>query len=232
MDFKRRKLPLKKPSDIVELGPPHIDILFDFAKLGKRDVFYDLGSGRGNLVFSALNKYKVRKSVGIELEKSLYDISRRKLDKIKTKGSIEFIHGEYSAFDYEDRYFYDVSDATVVFNSLEPSEEEVTFYLTQFHGKRVKILKKDMPLVGFRPVAMNKENDGFWFYCHQTPLGKHRVHSKREWAESVLQENNVSTRDVYNYFRNQLRKRRFRRKTREESIDSLKKLVWKFLPDP
>jgi hypothetical protein len=45
--------------------------LFKLANLRKRDTFYDLGCGLNNTVAIAVKEFKVRKSVGIEIRKSV-----------------------------------------------------------------------------------------------------------------------------------------------------------------
>jgi len=226
------KLPLKKPPEIVELSKKQIDILFNFTRLGKKDIFYDLGSGRGNLVIRAYSKYNVKRSIGFEIEKSLYEISTKKLLKFSKKIPVEFFHVDYENFDSDDRYVYDISDATVIFNSLQPTEDELVFYQTQFRGKRnVTILKKDLPLVGYVPSNVNRIDDHFWFFMHKTPLNSLRTKSKKRWAEVILQKKNARISDVYDYFDRQLKKRGFRKNSRKELIGELKPEIKKFLPN-
>ena len=53
--------------------------IFKFAKLKKSDVFFHLGCGEGNAVNIAAKEFGVKKSVGVEVDKSMSDTARRKI---------------------------------------------------------------------------------------------------------------------------------------------------------
>ena len=53
--------------------------IFKFAKLKKSDVFYHLGCGEGNAVAIAAKEFSVKKSVGVEVDRSISAIARRKI---------------------------------------------------------------------------------------------------------------------------------------------------------
>ena len=53
--------------------------IFKFAKLKKSDVFYHLGCGEGNAVTIAAKEFSVKKSVGVEVNRSISDIARMKI---------------------------------------------------------------------------------------------------------------------------------------------------------
>ena len=57
--------------DDVSLSDNVIRKLFRFARLQRSDVFYHLGCGSNNTVGIAANEFKVKKSVGIEIRKSV-----------------------------------------------------------------------------------------------------------------------------------------------------------------
>ncbi len=89
--------------ETVSLGDNVIRKLFNFAKLKKSDIFYHLGCGEGNAVAIAAKEFGVRKSVGIEIDKSLADIARRNIAGIKNASIIN-----------KDVRRADISDATVL----------------------------------------------------------------------------------------------------------------------
>ncbi len=74
--------------ETVSLGDNVIRKLFNFAKLKKSDIFYHLGCGEGYAVAIAAKEFGVRKSVGIEIDKSLADIARRNIAGIKNASII------------------------------------------------------------------------------------------------------------------------------------------------
>jgi trans-aconitate methyltransferase len=53
--------------------------ILKFAKLKKSDVFFHLGCGEGNAVYIAAKEFGVKKSVGVEVDKSMSDTARRKI---------------------------------------------------------------------------------------------------------------------------------------------------------
>jgi trans-aconitate methyltransferase len=77
--------------------------IFKFAKLKKSDVFFHLGCGEGNAVDIAAKEFGVKKSVGVEVDKSISDTARRKISGITNAYIIN-----------ADVRRADISDATVL----------------------------------------------------------------------------------------------------------------------
>jgi trans-aconitate methyltransferase len=65
--------------ETVSLNDNVIRKIFKFAKLNKSDVFYHLGCGEGNAVGIAAKEFGVKKSVGVEVDKSISDRAQRKI---------------------------------------------------------------------------------------------------------------------------------------------------------
>jgi trans-aconitate methyltransferase len=57
--------------------------IFDFAKLKKGDIFCHLGCGEGNTVAIAAKEFGVKKSIGIEIDKSISDNARTRIEGLK-----------------------------------------------------------------------------------------------------------------------------------------------------
>jgi protein-L-isoaspartate O-methyltransferase len=57
--------------------------IFNFAKLKKGDIFCHLGCGEGNAVAIAAKEFGVKKSIGIEIDKSISDNARRHIAGLK-----------------------------------------------------------------------------------------------------------------------------------------------------
>jgi protein-L-isoaspartate O-methyltransferase len=57
--------------------------IFNFAKLKKGDIFCHLGCGEGNTVAIAAKEFGVKKSIGIEIDKSLADNAYRQIAGLK-----------------------------------------------------------------------------------------------------------------------------------------------------
>ncbi|MFL6492402.1 MAG: SAM-dependent methyltransferase [Nitrososphaera sp.] len=57
--------------------------IFNFAKLKKSDIFCHLGCGEGNTVAIAAKEFGVKKSIGIEIDKSIADNAYRQITGLK-----------------------------------------------------------------------------------------------------------------------------------------------------
>ncbi len=77
--------------------------IFKFAKLNNSDVFCHLGCGEGNAVEIASSEFGVKKSVGVEVDKSVFDRAQRKIAGIANAHIIN-----------ADIRKADISDATVL----------------------------------------------------------------------------------------------------------------------
>lgn len=77
--------------------------IFQFAKLKKSDVFYHLGCGDGNAVAIAAKEFGVKKSVGIDINKSVVSKARKNIAGLK---NAEIVNADIREAD--------ISDATVV----------------------------------------------------------------------------------------------------------------------
>ncbi|MGI0047507.1 MAG: hypothetical protein ACREBB_10040 [Nitrosotalea sp.] len=201
-----------------------INILFKtLTKSGKRDVFYDLGSGDGYIVRKAITVGKVKKANGIEKDMKRFIQAVEEIRDEKEASKIEMWRTDFMRFNF--------SDATIVLNVLAEARDEVSMYNKLFRNKKVKIVKIDLPLVGYKPVKVTRKSKESWMYLMQTPLKNYRVKTKDEWARFVLGGKNKKIDHVYNYFDKLLKKRDFNQKDRNQFLKGLKILVNKRLAD-
>ena len=89
--------------ETVSLNDNVVRRIFKFANLNKSDVFYHLGCGEGNAVGIAAREFGVKKSVGVEVDKSISDRVQRKIAGIANAHVIN-----------ADVHKADISDATVL----------------------------------------------------------------------------------------------------------------------
>lgn len=218
-----------------ELTPRHIKSLLDFANAGKNDVFYDLGCGRGLPVILAISYSKVKMAIGVESELEFYEYARKSaISKLSKKQlnridfSLGFIDSDHKRTD--NSFIYDFSDGSIVYNSLEEDEKDIKFYRERLNWKKVKIIKKDIPLVGYESKA-NRDNNDCWFFMMKFPFK--RIKNKNKWASSVLGKDDSTVDKVYEYYKTLLEKRYVKlgwtkkeaRQDTNSSIKTLKKLV-------
>ena len=57
--------------------------IFKFANLGRDDVFYHLGCGNGRGVEIALEEFRVKKAIGIDIDRKKIDIAKNLLQEKK-----------------------------------------------------------------------------------------------------------------------------------------------------
>ena len=87
--------------------------LIDYLKITKDDVFYDLGSGVGKFCLHAYLATNVKKSCGIELSGTRYELAVKALNALGEEGL--FDPSREITFLNEDIAKSDLSDATVIF---------------------------------------------------------------------------------------------------------------------
>jgi SAM-dependent methyltransferase len=66
-----------------------LDNIFKYVKLNKNDLFFDLGSGDGRLVYYVAEKFKLKRAVGIELNPLLVTFAKLKAKFLK-RNNVEF----------------------------------------------------------------------------------------------------------------------------------------------
>jgi len=124
------------------------DVEFFVKKLGlsSKDVFYDLGSGNGKVVFlvEKLSKAKVK---GFEL--GLWTILFSKIKKILTNSKAEFVHGSFFKANW--------SKATVIYGYLYPPlmgrvEEK---FLNDCKPGSIAVIR-DFPFPNLKPLGIHK----------------------------------------------------------------------------
>ncbi len=109
-------------TDAVDLAPfvatpmSVVEKMLELARVGKKDIVYDLGSGDGRIVIAAAKKYGAR-GVGIELDPRLIRESRAAAKQAGVERLVEFRR--------EDATRSKLSEATVVTLYLLPESNEL-----------------------------------------------------------------------------------------------------------
>ena len=79
-----------------------LEKMLDYLKLNPDDVFIDLGSGKGRVIFF-LATQKIKKVTGLELHKCLADIAKINLNSLKSRNTpVEIINTDAATFDAKD----------------------------------------------------------------------------------------------------------------------------------
>lgn len=113
---KRVEVDLRKPN--IELGdtlfirwvatpPKIIDAMMKLAGVGKDDVVYDLGCGRGEIVIAAVKKFNAKRGVGIDLDPAQVRKAKANANEAGVEEKVEFRQGDVLQVK-------DLAEATVV----------------------------------------------------------------------------------------------------------------------
>jgi len=145
----------------------------------------------------------VKKAIGVETDQDYYVPARKEANSTlswEQLQRIDFWLGDFQDIDREHFYCYDSSDATVIYHSLHESIDDMTFYNEMYGKRRIRLITKDLPLVGYGSEA-NRENKDCWLFLTKLPLKKEsRIRKKESWAESVLGVPNLTMDHVYSYY--------------------------------
>lgn len=212
---------LERQGDIgpaTALSPKERSVLIDLAKIGKNDVFYDLGSGNGRLVVDIIKKTKAKRAVGIEVDYRRFcnsvRFAQRSLSKPQLK-RIEFYCANYNSFDF--------LDATVIYEGHDRERYEVETFDELLNGKNARIITVDLPLIRCRPVRTASYRDTK-FFVMQAPLNKHKAKRKDQWASWVLQRRAIIS-DVYAHYDLLLKQRGFTKNIRMKAKRELQDVI-------
>lgn len=90
--------------DEITLSPRPIRKLFEFANLSSSDIFYHLGCGSSESIRIAHDEFRVRKSIGVEINKKAAFKARQKISHLQNAKIVN-----------KDIQTINLSDATVIF---------------------------------------------------------------------------------------------------------------------
>lgn len=134
----------------------HIRKLLNLARATKKDVFYDLGCGRGQLCVVAVTEFGVKRAVGIEMHSGRAAKAAAYVEKLGLSDRIEIRN--------EDFMDSDIHDATVVYCGTYEMEEDVAHFGAGLRaGSRFVTLF--LPFAGVLPTASD-----YPFYCMEAPF--------------------------------------------------------------
>lgn len=107
--------PVKKDVPYVPTPDEVVETMLQVARVGPRDVVYDLGSGDGRIVITAAKRHGAR-GVGVDIDPERIAESRRNAQAAGVADKVRFVQG--------DLFDADIADATVVTLYLLPTVNE------------------------------------------------------------------------------------------------------------
>jgi hypothetical protein len=148
----------------------HIRKLLNLARATKKDVFYDLGCGRGQLCVVAVTEFGVKKAVGIEMHSGRAAKAAAYVEKLGLADRIEIRN--------EDFMDSDIHDATIAYCGHYEEEGDVERFEEELSaGSRLVTLF--LPFVGVVPTAAD-----YPFYAMELPFRK--TTDAHLWISKVL----------------------------------------------
>jgi hypothetical protein len=136
----------------------HIRKILTLAQAGKKDVFYDLGCGRGQLCVVAVTEFGVKRAVGVEMHAGRARKAAEYVEGLGLSGKIEI-----RAEDFMDS---DISDASVVYCGHYEEEGDVGRFEKEL-AKGSRVVTLFLPFVGVVPTAAD-----YPFYSMELPFKK------------------------------------------------------------
>jgi predicted RNA methylase len=148
----------------------HIRKILQLARASPKDIFYDLGCGKGQLCVVAVAEFGVKRAVGIEMHRGRAVKAAKRVHELGLADRIEIRN--------EDFMESDLYDATIVYSGLSETEEDVAYFERKVRiGCRIVTLF--LPFVGVLPEAAD-----YPFYLMKVPFRKTKDVSL--WTSKVL----------------------------------------------
>jgi protein-L-isoaspartate O-methyltransferase len=143
-----------------------VDRMLELADLKAGETLYDLGSGDGRILITAVVRFKA-KAVGVEISDNLVDSTNARIRRLGLDNSAQVIHGNFLDVDLSPANVVTLYLATDANELLRPNLEK---YLK--NGSRVVSHEYAMP--GWKPKLVDKdpERHGHTIYLYEMPPKK------------------------------------------------------------
>jgi predicted RNA methylase len=148
----------------------HIRKILQLALASSKDIFYDLGCGKGQLCVVAVAEFGVKRAVGVEMHRGRAAKAAKRVHELGLANRIEIRN--------EDFMESDLHDATIVYSGLSETEEDIAYFEKKVRiGCRIVTLF--LPFVGVLPEAAD-----YPFYLMKVPFRK--TEDVSLWTSKVL----------------------------------------------
>ncbi len=180
--------------NFVPTSPSVTAAMLEFARVGRDDVVYDLGSGDGRIAIMAAEKYGAR-AVGIEIDRHLVALSGRRAIERGVADRVTFVEG--------DLFAADLSPATVVTMYLSSRiNERLMPKLRRELRPGTRVVSHDFDLHGSVPTERRRLAEGDEIFLWTAPGRPIRepdtpfVATPQPVVDEMLQLAQVHARDV------------------------------------
>lgn len=144
--------------------------MLHFADAGKKDVFFDLGCGSGQLCIIAVREFNVRTAVGIDFHKGRAKLARARVKALGLTGKIGI----------RNAYFQDVNlkPATIAYCGVQELPDSLEVFERKL-ARGCRLIMPNLPLVSVLPKSV-----AYPFYMMVKPFKVAKTVD--QWASSVL----------------------------------------------
>jgi len=117
--------------------------MLEIANVGSRDIVYDLGCGDARIPIMAVKEFGVKRAVGYEARKDVYEKALRKVKRGKLLGRVKLVNG--------DLFKANISEATVITLYLDgPANEQLKPKLEREAKAGTRIVSRSFPVKGWQ----------------------------------------------------------------------------------
>jgi len=144
-----------------------VDRMLEMADLKPGETVYDLGSGDGRILITAVQRFRA-KAVGIEISDRLVDSTNDKILKLGIQNEARVIHGDFMQADLSAADVVTIYLATDVNEMLRPN-------LEKYLRRGARVVSHEYIVPGWKPTLVDKdlpETHGHVIYLYDMPPRK------------------------------------------------------------
>ena len=143
-----------------------VDRMLELADLRPGEKLYDLGSGDGRILITAVTRFKA-KAVGIEISDDLVNSTNARIRRLGLDADAQVIHGDFLNADLSSADVVTLYLATDANEMLRPN-------LEKYLRKGARVVSHDYTVPGWKPKLVDKDPDihGHLIYLYEMPPRK------------------------------------------------------------
>lgn len=133
-------------------SPPEVvRKMLEKADIRGGETVYDLGCGDGRIIITAVEEFKAKKAVGVEIREDLVKTATEEIRKKRLEPSVSVVHGDFLQVPIAE------ADAVTLFLTTS-ANERLRPKLDRELRDGVRVVSHDYEIVGWKPVKV--ENMG------------------------------------------------------------------------
>ena|SRR5271166_3915820 len=143
-----------------------VDRMLELADLKPGERLYDLGSGDGRILITAVVRFKA-KAVGVEISDDLVDSTNARIRRLGLDNEAQVVHGNFLDTDLSPADVVTLYLATDANEMLRPN-------LEKYLRKGARVVSHEYAMPGWKPKLVDKdpERHGHTIYLYEMPPKK------------------------------------------------------------